>query len=60
MPHGRAEDWALEELKMKLKKTDGLQSEEGAKVFEEFKTKLAVALSLSDDILKMELEDYIA
>ena len=60
MPHGRAEDWALEELKMKLKKTDGLQSDEGAKAFEEFKTKLSVALSLSDDILKMELEDYIA
>jgi len=59
MPHGRAEDWAFEELVKKLKKVGGLQSEEGAKAIEEFKTKLTVALGLSDDILKMELEDYI-
>jgi len=35
------------------------ESDEGVKALEEFKTKLSVALNLSDDILKMELEDYI-
>jgi hypothetical protein len=59
MPHGRAEDWAFEELKTKLKKAGSLQSEESAKAFEEFETKLGVTLSLSDDVLKMQLEDYI-
>ena len=59
-PVRRADDWAFEELKMKLKQAEGLQSDEGDKAFEEFKTRLSVALSLSDDILKMELEDYIA
>jgi hypothetical protein len=59
MPHGRAEDWAFEELKTRLKHDGSLQSEEMTKVFEEFKTRLGVALSLSDDVLKMQLEDYI-
>ncbi|HXH11786.1 MAG TPA: reductive dehalogenase domain-containing protein [Alphaproteobacteria bacterium] len=59
MPHGKAEDWAFEVLVKKLKKAGSLQTDEGLKALEEFKTQLGVALSLSDDILKMELEDYI-
>ena len=54
MPHGRAEDWAFEALKRKLKQADGRQSAEGTKALEECKTRLAVALSLSDGILTME------
>ncbi|MCH7713514.1 MAG: hypothetical protein IIC99_07810 [Chloroflexi bacterium] len=60
MPHGRAEDWAFEELKNKLKETGGLEDGEGEEAFGVFKTKLATAMSLSDDVLAMELEDYIA
>ena len=60
MPHGRAEDWAFEELKTKIKDLGGLKSVQGKQAFEDFKAKLTTALSLSDDVLIMELEDYIA
>ena len=60
MPHGRAEDWAFEELKTKIKDAGGVESPEGQEALEVFKEKLATALSLSDDVLAMELEDYIA
>ena len=60
MPHGRAEDWAFEELKTKIKDAGGVESPEGQKALAVFKEKLATALSLSDDVLAMELEDYIA
>ena len=57
MPHGRAENWAFEELKVKIKQTNGPEREEA---FQKFRTNLDTALGLSDDILIMELEDYIA
>lgn len=59
MPHGKAEDWAFEVLVKQVKQAGSLQTDEGLKALEEFKTQLGVALSLSDDVLKMELEDYI-
>ena len=60
MPHGRAEAWAFEELVGKIKESGGVDNRQGEEALEVFKNKLAVALSLSDDVLAMELEDYIA
>ncbi len=60
IPHGRAENWAFEELKTQIKDLGSLENDQGKQAFEEFKAKLNVALSLSDDVLIMELEDYIA
>ncbi len=60
MPHGRAEDWAFEELKTKVRDAGNIDSPEGEAALEVFKDKLAVAMSLNDDVLAMELEDYIA
>ncbi len=60
MPHGRAEAWAFEELLGKIKGSGGVESRQGEEALEVFKNKLKVALSLSDDVLAMELEDYIA
>ncbi len=60
MPHGRAEAWAFEELVAKIKGSGGVENPEGREALEVFKDKLGVALSLSDDVLAMELEDYIA
>ncbi len=59
-PHGRAEDWAFEELKTKMKDLGDLENDQGKQAFDDFKAKLTTALSLSDDVLLMELEDYIA
>ena len=60
MPHGRAEAWAFEELVGKIKESGEVDNRQGEEALEVFKNKLAVALSLSDDVLAMELEDYIA
>ena len=60
MPHGRAEDWAFAELKTKVRGAEGIDSPEDQEAMEVFKDKLAVPMSLSDDVLAMELEDYIA
>lgn len=60
MPHGRAESWAFEELVTKIKETGSVENREAQDALEAFKEKLAVALALSDDVLAMELEDYIA
>ncbi len=43
-----------------VKDLGGLENDRGKQAFEDFKAKLTVALSLSDDILVIELEDYIA
>ncbi len=60
MPHGRAEAWAFEELTTKIRDAGSVDSPEGREALEVFTEKLGVALSLSDDVLAMELEDYIA
>ncbi|MBQ10809.1 MAG: hypothetical protein CMJ45_04595 [Planctomyces sp.] len=60
MPHGRAESWAFEELVTKIKESGSMEGQQTEAALEMFKEKLTVALSLSDDVLAMELEDYIA
>ena len=60
MPHGRAEAWAFEELVEKIRGSGGVENPEATEALKVFKDKLGVALSLSDDVLAMELEDYIA